>query len=205
MKITDSKFVGSYPRHDIVPPLGLPEIAIGGKSNVGKSALINSLLNRKNLAQISKTPGKTKLLNLFVISGINRKEILSFMDLPGYGYAKVPPSMRQEWQSIVEGYIENARDLKGLLLLIDSRRGVEEREIQLIEYLLHNNRAVCPVLTKSDKLKKSEATEVVRQTTEILKEFSENIHYPILHSSKERKGNDLIWRWINERIRNESK
>ncbi len=204
MKITGSKFVGSYPRYDLAPSLGVPEIAFGGKSNVGKSSLINSLLNRKNLAQISKTPGKTRLLNLFVVSGGNGKPMVGFMDLPGYGYAKVSTSLRREWQAIIEGYIENSAGLKGFILLIDSRRGVEDRELQLIDYLIRNGRRVCPVLTKSDKLKKNQIAVLVREATAKLISYGDRVHYPILHSSKSGQGNDLIWRWMNERIRNES-
>ncbi|MEE9554559.1 MAG: hypothetical protein V3W18_09700, partial [candidate division Zixibacteria bacterium] len=138
------------------------------------------------------------------INGGNRKPAVGFMDLPGYGYAKVSASMRKEWQSIIEGYIENSANLKGFMLLIDSRRGAGEREIQLIDYLLACARQVCPVLTKSDKLKKSQLTAIVRETTEILKKYDDRVHYPILHSSKKGQGNELIWRWMNERIRNES-
>ncbi len=204
MKITDSKFVGSYPRHDLAPTMGLPQIAIAGKSNVGKSSLINSLLNRKNLARISKTPGKTRELNLFTIHGNKGKPLISFMDLPGYGYAKVSASLRDDWQTLVEGYLENCGDLKGVIMLIDSRRGVENRDLQLIEYLLRCRQPACPVLTKGDKLTRSQAANMVRDTTEALRHYGQPIHYPILHSSKDGFGNDLIWRWITERINDES-
>jgi GTP-binding protein len=126
------------------------------------------------------------------------------VDLPGYGYARVPEAMRQSWRKLVEGYIETSRSLKGFILLIDSRRGVEDEELQLVEYLLSLDKRICPVLTKSDKLTRNQGSEVVKRTMEVLGGFGENIDYPILHSSKNGKGNGLIWRWMSERINDES-
>jgi GTP-binding protein len=203
MKITESKFVGSYPGYENAPRPGLPEIAVGGRSNVGKSSLINSLLNRKNLAQTSKDPGKTKLLNYFEIMTKGGKPIMHFVDLPGYGYAKVSIHMRRGWKSLVEGYIEGSPNLKGFLLLVDSRRGVENEEIQLVEYLVDNGRPVFPVLTKCDKLKKNQRAEVVRNTVEALTSYGDAVFFPVLHSAKNGTGNDMIWRWMNERISDE--
>lgn len=204
MRFGSARFVGSYPDYKQAPRLGLPEIAIGGRSNVGKSSLINSLVNRKKLAQISKTPGKTRLLIFFALSGQNEKEELFLVDLPGYGYARVPESIRRSWQTLVERYIEASHYLKGFILLIDSRRGVENEELQLVEYLLSLDKKICPVLTKSDKLKRSQGSEVVKKTMDILGRFGENVHYPILHSSKNGRGNMPIWRWMRERISDES-
>lgn len=204
MRLASARFVGSYPDYKQAPRVGLPEIAIGGRSNVGKSSLINSLVKRKKLAQISKTPGKTRLLIFFALSGQNGKEGLFLVDLPGYGYARVPESMRQSWRKLVEGYIEASHYLRGFILLIDSRRGVENEELQLVEYLLSLDKKICPVLTKSDKLTRSQGSEVVKKTVEILGRFGENVHYPILHSSKNGRGNGPIWRWMSERINDES-
>jgi GTP-binding protein len=204
MRFTSARFVGSYPDHKQASRLGLPEIAIGGRSNVGKSSLINSLVKRKKLAQISKTPGKTRLLIFFALSDQYGKEKLFLVDLPGYGYARVPESMRQSWQALVEKYLEASKYLKGFILLIDSRRGIEDEELQLVEYLLSLDKKICPVLTKSDKLTRNQGGEVVKRTMEVLGGFGENINYPILHSSKNGKGNGLIWRWMSERINDES-
>jgi len=204
MRFTDATFAGSFPDYEKAPKTGLSEIAFGGRSNVGKSSLLNSLLKRKELARISKTPGKTRLLNFFVLSDKEGKPLACFVDLPGFGYAKVSAAERKSWQSMVERYIEKSSLLKGFLLLIDSRRGVQEEEHQLVEYLLHQGKMVCPVLTKSDKLNRSQKADVVKKTTEILGPFGENVNYPILHSSKDGMGNDLIWRWMNERINDES-
>lgn len=203
MRFRDARFAGSYPDYKKASGFGLSEIAFGGRSNVGKSSLLNSLLNRKNLAQTSKTPGKTRLLNFFIVSGKGGKPQICFVDLPGFGYARVSVTMRRSWQSLVEGYIGQSSNLKGFLLLIDSRRGVNEEEILLVEYLLHHGKMVCPILTKSDKLNKTQKTDVVRETTKVLERFGEKVCFPILHSSKDGTGNDLIWTWMNERINDE--
>lgn len=204
MRFIEARFVGSFPDYALAPKTGLSEIAIGGRSNVGKSSLINSLLNRKNLARTSKAPGRTRLLNLFRISGKGGRSAVCLVDLPGYGYAKVATSIRQAWGDMVEGYIEKSTNLVGFLLLIDSRRGVEDEEVQLIEYLLAHGRKICPVMTKSDKLNRSEKSRIAATTAEALREFGGAVHHPILHSSKEKTGNDQIWSWVNERINNES-
>ncbi len=176
----------------------MPEIAIGGRSNVGKSSLINSLLNRKKLAKIAKTPGKTRLLNYFVILNEKGKEELYFVDLPGYGYARVPTAERKSWKNLIEGYIENSPGLRGFVLLIDSRRGVEPPELEFIEYLLMHKKRVCPVLTKSDKLSRQAGTEVAREAARLIMPLGDKVSFPILHSSEKKIGNDLVWRWIDE-------
>lgn len=200
MKFEQAKFIGSFPDHRQAPRTGLPEIAVGGRSNVGKSSLINSLMRRKRLAQISKTPGKTRLLNYYTVSNDKDKPVLHLVDLPGYGYARVSAATREGWKSLIEGYIEGARKLQGFILLIDSRRGLEDEETQLIEYLLSQQRPVCPVLTKADKLSRRACVDVTRHTVASLKPFGPDVYPPILHSSVQRSGNDLIWRWIDERI-----
>jgi GTP-binding protein len=200
MKISQAKFVGSFPDYKKAPRTGLPEIAFGGRSNVGKSSLLNSLVKRKSLAQISKDPGKTRLLNYYVLESMAGKETVYFVDLPGYGYARVSKEIRQGWKRLIENYIEESQELKGFVILIDSRRGLQEEEIQLIEYLLLKKRRVCPVLTKSDKLTRQESTAAVREAAKILMSMGENVHLPVLHSSAKKVGNELIWRWIDERI-----
>jgi GTP-binding protein len=200
MRISQAKFVGSFPDYKKAPRTGLPEIAFGGRSNVGKSSLLNTLVKRKSLAQISKDPGKTRLLNYYALVNMAGKEAAYFVDLPGYGYARVSKEIRHGWKKLIEEYIEESRELKGFVMLIDSRRGLQEEETQLIEYLLLKNRRVCPVLTKADKLTRQEGTEIVRETSKILMPLGERLHLPVLHSSVKKTGNDLIWRWIDERI-----
>jgi GTP-binding protein len=200
MRYSKARYLASYPDYKLAPKAGLPEIAFGGRSNVGKSSLLNSLLNQNKLAQISKTPGKTRLLNYFAVTDNKNKDKLHFVDLPGYGYAKVSREMRNSWKGLIEGYLENSQHLKGFLLLIDCRRGIQEEDIQLIEYLHSLGKNVCPILTKSDKLKQQQRTLVLRESTEVLMRIGEDL-FPVLHSAKTGEGNDLIWRWIGERIK----
>ena len=203
MKLGQARFIGSFPAYDQAPKINVPEIAIGGRSNVGKSSLMNSLLNRKNLAQVSKTPGKTRMLNYFAVCDNKGQEKFLFVDLPGYGYARVSTGERLNWKVLVEGFIENSRRLRGFILLIDSRRGLQKYEQELIAYLLTHGVNTCPVLTKADKLSRQEGSELVRTTASVLKGYGDNVHFPILHSSIEKTGNEIIWRWIVERINDE--
>jgi GTP-binding protein len=205
MKVKEAKFVGSFPDFRKAPKLEIPEIAFGGRSNVGKSSVINTLLRRKNLAQISKTPGKTQLLNYYVLINEAGKEALYFVDLPGFGYARVPAEIRRSWKKLTEEYIEKSSRLKGFALLIDSRRGLQDEEIQLIEYLLLQKRKICPILTKIDKLSRQELSEVVKATSGLLYPMGTEIAPPIIHSSLKKTGNEEIWRWIHERINNADK
>lgn len=204
MKFTNARYLASYPNYKLVPQTGLPEIAVGGRSNVGKSSLLNSLLSRKKLAQISKTPGKTRLLNYFAIMDGKDIDRLYFVDLPGYGYAKVSREMRTGWKELIEEYLEKSQHLRGFLLLMDSRRGIQEDDLQLTEYLLHLGKKICPILTKSDKLGRQQRSQVMKKTAEVLSGMGGDDLLPILHSSKTGEGNDLIRRWIDERISDET-
>lgn len=128
----------------------MPEIAIAGRSNVGKSSLINGLLNRRRLAKVSNTPGRTQLLNFFVVN-----EAFGICDLPGYGYAKAPKAVRAKWGAMIETYLSERDSLRALLLLMDVRREPGEWETQLIHWASHHGFAVVPVVTKIDKLSRS--------------------------------------------------
>lgn len=126
---------------------GLPEIAVAGRSNVGKSSLINTLVNRHRLAKVSNTPGRTQLLNFFMVD-----DRFVLCDLPGYGYAKVPPHIKAQWGRMIERYLAERGPLKALLLLMDARRTPGDWERDLITWISHHGRAVLPVVTKIDKL-----------------------------------------------------
>ncbi|MBU0692483.1 ribosome biogenesis GTP-binding protein YihA/YsxC [bacterium] len=148
VKIPHAEFVLSCPRVELSPKLKLPEIAFAGRSNVGKSSLINSLLNRKRLALTARTPGKTRLLNYFKIGG----NLCYFVDLPGYGYAKVSKEMQAEWGDYIEAYLRDSTHLKLVVLILDIRHGPTELDRQMINALSIFQRSWIAVMTKSDKL-----------------------------------------------------
>ncbi|NOT58164.1 MAG: YihA family ribosome biogenesis GTP-binding protein [Deltaproteobacteria bacterium] len=150
MKITSAEFAGAGARPGTYPKLPHPEIAFAGRSNVGKSSLINRLLDRK-IARTSMTPGRTQQLNFFVIN-----QALTFVDLPGYGYAKVSKQDRAQWQHLIEDYLIAAEHLRGVVSIVDIRRGPEDEEEALWEFLAYHHRPVLVVATKCDKLKRSE-------------------------------------------------
>jgi GTP-binding protein len=130
-----------------IPKLSYPEIAFAGRSNVGKSSLLNRLVGQRKLARVSKTPGRTQQINFFLID-----ERLVFVDLPGYGFARVPAHVQQEWKHLVETYVSTRRKLRAVAVIVDLRRGVEADDAQLLAYLhAHGIRAIL-VATKADKL-----------------------------------------------------
>jgi GTP-binding protein len=147
MNIHNAHFVKSVTQLDQKPKPSLPEIAVIGRSNVGKSSLINTLFNRKNLAKISSTPGKTRLINYFSIDNS-----LYFVDLPGYGYAKLSKKMRQNWKRDIENYLKNNQFLRLVFLILDSRHEIMENDRMMIEWLEFFDVPFIFVLTKSDKI-----------------------------------------------------
>ncbi|MCP4634803.1 MAG: YihA family ribosome biogenesis GTP-binding protein [candidate division Zixibacteria bacterium] len=149
------EYIGSFPDYlkAQIPPY--PQIAIAGRSNVGKSTLINKITNRKSIAKVSSTPGKTRLLNFFEI---NNKYLI--VDLPGYGYAKVSKKERDTWKPMVEGFLTNSDKLRGLVLLIDGRRGFQKEEEDLLDFCNHIELKTAIVFTKCDKLNQSQKTKL---------------------------------------------
>ena len=154
MNINNVRFVKSITRLDQKPNPSLPEIAVIGRSNVGKSSLINTLFNRKNLAKISSTPGKTRLINYFSVDNT-----LYFVDLPGYGYAKLSKKMRQDWQRDIENYLKNSHFLKLVFLILDSRHEIMENDRMMVEWLEFFAVPFVFVLTKSDKISNNQYRE----------------------------------------------
>ena len=151
--VSKVEFVGGYTKTGHYPPLVYPEIAFAGRSNVGKSSLINRLLGRR-IARTGSTPGRTRQLNFFAID-----DALTFVDLPGYGYAKVSKSERRNWQKMVEGYLIGSPNLRGVVIIIDIRRGLEDEEAALVTFLRHHKRPFVFVATKCDKVKPNERTQ----------------------------------------------
>jgi GTP-binding protein len=191
MNILSAEFVTSAVRLSQYPPAEFPEIAFAGKSNVGKSSLINVLVNRKHLVKTSSTPGRTQLVNFFQINGQ-----LMFVDLPGYGYAKVPPAIQKSWKPMIETYLSERPALKAVVMILDIRRTPDEKDRYLIDWLDHHGIAVIPVLTKTDKLKSSQQ---VRQAAIVAAATGISRDRFILFSAKTRIGRERIWDAI-ERI-----
>ena len=188
MKITSAEFIKSAVDPSQYPDDLLPEVAFVGRSNVGKSSLINTLVNRRNLARTSNTPGRTQLVNFFVINGA-----LSFVDLPGYGYAKVPLSVKKGWRGMIEGYLEGRQSLRLVVLILDIRREPSENDDMLIEWLCSKQISVVFVLTKSDKLSRSRVNMARREIGKHLAVPHDNL---LPFSAKTRSGKDEIWRVI---------
>jgi GTP-binding protein len=147
LRITACEFSGSYFQPKLLPSDRRPQIAFAGRSNVGKSTLLNSLVGRRKLAKVSSTPGKTRSINFYLVN--NR---YYFVDLPGYGYAKVPEKVRLSWQKLVEDYLTGSPHLIGLILILDGRRELTPQDRQLVEWLSIRRLPVLAVVTKSDKL-----------------------------------------------------
>jgi GTP-binding protein len=188
MKIQSAEFLQSiYPR-DKYPPGRYPEVAFAGRSNVGKSSLINTLVNRKGLARISSTPGKTQSINFYLVNGS-----LCLVDLPGYGYAKVPEQMRKQWNPLIEDYCRTRKNLRGVVVIIDARVSPTPLDISLIEWLRDLSLPALIVMTKTDKLSKNKMAQAMRQTAEVLSIDPEQI---IPFSAHTGKGKKELWQGI---------
>ena len=155
MRITKAKFITSAPSLKECPDLNLPELALIGRSNVGKSSFINALVNINGLAKTSNTPGKTKLINLF-----NINEQFIFADLPGYGYAKVSAKEQNKWQKSLEEYLLKRNSLKCLIQLIDSRHPVQNNDLQMTEWINYNKLPCFCIATKVDQISRSQINKV---------------------------------------------
>ena len=194
MKIHSAEFLLSASTTRQFPAATLPEIAFAGRSNVGKSTLINSLLNRKKLVKTSATPGKTQLINFFKIN-----DQFYFVDLPGYGYAKVPESVRRKWQNLVEAYLSERETLRNVVLIIDCRHNPTVQDRQLLEWLEYYQRPSLIVASKIDKLKRGQVQKHLQKIKHDLSIES----VPLGHSSMHYGRRDEIWKklvpWIKIR------
>jgi GTP-binding protein len=153
-----ARFVISAAQPSDFPPPTLPEVAVVGRSNVGKSSLINALVGQPGLARTSRTPGRTRLINWFEIDGR-----FHLVDLPGYGYAEVSQAMRDSWRPLIERYLADRTSLAGVLLLIDVRRGVQDEELDFVPWLAERAMPVAVALTKADKLPKNKRMLEIRR------------------------------------------
>lgn len=174
----------------------LPEIAVAGRSNVGKSSLLNHLFNVKGLVKTSATPGKTQAINFFVAD-----DMLAFVDLPGYGFAKVPLEVRKEWGPMVQNYFSNRKMLKMVLFLFDIRRVPNEEDFHLIEWAANQDLALLLILTKTDKVNHKEKRDF---TARILQAFpSANLHH-IHYSVLKNQGRSELMAILNDALQGES-
>ena len=191
MKINSAEFILSASTTRQFPAPTLPEIAFAGRSNVGKSTLSNSLLNRKKLVETSATPGKTQLINFFKIN-----EQFYFVDLPGYGYAKVPEGVRRKWQNLVEAYLSERETLRNVVLIIDCRHNPTVQDRQLLEWLEYYQRPSLIVASKIDKLKRGQ----VRKNLEKIKHDLSIDSIPVGHSSIQFGRREEIWKKLASSI-----
>ena len=189
MKVTSAEFLKSaFNEADWPADERLPEIAFMGRSNVGKSSVINSLLKVKGLARTSGTPGRTQALNFFEINKRFR-----FVDLPGYGYARVPRNMREAWGEMITNYLAKRRGLVLSIHIVDSRHEPTNLDVQLNEWLLFNAKPQVVVATKSDKLSQNELRKNMERIRHAL-----NVERVIAYSATSGKGREEVWRTIEE-------
>ncbi len=191
MRPRSARFVISASRPEEFPTADLPEVAFAGRSNVGKSSLINTLAGTEGLARTSRTPGRTRLLNWFRIDPMKGKP-LYFVDLPGYGYAAVDRGMRESWRPLMERYLSDRPALRAVVLLIDIRRGPEDEELDFAPWLMERGITVIPVITKVDKLGKAQRLPIASR---VRKELGLK-RDPVLFSASEGLGIDELWRPI---------
>ncbi|MBC8200196.1 MAG: YihA family ribosome biogenesis GTP-binding protein [Desulfobacterales bacterium] len=192
MKIKSAEFITSAVKPTQYPPPVLPEIAFSGRSNVGKSSLINTLLNRKRLVKTSSTPGRTQLINFFLINSA-----FCFVDLPGYGYARVPASVQKKWGPMVETYFLIRETLKGVVLIMDVRRTPGMEELEFIAWLSSFGIPPILVLTKIDKLSK---TKQIKQKITIAETLNVDKDNLILFSAKTGRGKNDVWNAVEKLI-----
>ena len=192
MLIKNARFLKSMKKKGDYPETGLPEIAICGKSNVGKSSLINYLTNNYKLAKVSSTPGKTRLVNFFVIN-----ETFMLVDLPGYGFAKVSHSEKDSWSEMVEGYLKTSQQLKALLILLDIRHKPTADDKLMFDWAALFGLSVIIVATKADKIAKTKRPAALKQLAQAVGD----IEYPVVAvSSQTRLGAEALLDEIEKAI-----
>ncbi|MEK3991372.1 MULTISPECIES: ribosome biogenesis GTP-binding protein YihA/YsxC [Robertmurraya] len=189
MKVTSSEIVISAVKPDQYPVEPIPEFALAGRSNVGKSSFINKMLNRKGLARISSKPGKTQTLNFYIVN-----EVLHFVDVPGYGYAKVSKKEREAWGKMLETYLTTREQLKAVLLIVDLRHPPTADDIMMYDFLKHYEIPCIVIATKADKISKTKRAQHLKITKEKLELHP---HDTIIQFSSETgEGKDKAWATI---------
>jgi GTP-binding protein len=192
MKILAAEFVTGAAQPSQFPRSVLPEVAFAGKSNVGKSSLINALLNRKHLVKTSSTPGKTREINFFRIN-----DAFLFVDLPGYGYAEAPKAVQQGWQLLLETYLTEREPLRGVVLIVDARHEPSPLDRRLKDFLDSHGIPLLLVASKADKVSRNESAA---QLARIAAGF-DLLEPPLAYSSKTGLGRDALWMRLNAWLR----
>lgn len=193
MKILKAEFIKSAVWPPQYPPGVLPEIAFVGRSNVGKSSLMNTLVGRRSLAKTSNTPGRTQLINFFTVN-----ESISFVDLPGYGFAKVSQSIKKDWGDMMESYLRERQNLAMVILILDIRRDPSNDDLSLRNWLENYRIPYLYVLTKTDKLSNNQVIgrqKIIERSLEV--DLQNEI---ILFSAKTQKGKEHLWHLIENHL-----
>ncbi|AJY76042.1 ribosome biogenesis GTP-binding protein YihA/YsxC [Paenibacillus beijingensis] len=189
MKITQAEFIISAVQPHQYPDDALPEIALAGRSNVGKSSLINRMIQRKNLARTSSQPGKTQQLNYYRVN-----DQVYFVDFPGYGYAKVSKSQREAWGGMIERYLQQREPLKLVLLIVDIRHPPSADDVLMYGWLKHFDIPLCVVATKADKIPRGKWDKHIRMIRDKLQ--ADPRDRVVLFSSETGNGRDQLWEVI---------
>ncbi|MBQ1274152.1 MAG: ribosome biogenesis GTP-binding protein YihA/YsxC [Cellulosilyticum sp.] len=193
MNVTKAEMIITAGMTSQFPVHNMPEIAFAGKSNVGKSSLLNAMLNRRALARTSSQPGKTQTINFYSV-----QDTFMFVDLPGYGYAKVSKSERERWGKLIEGYLQKREQLQKIILLIDIRHEVGSNDKMMYDWIKHYHNEVIVVATKMDKIKRS---QVQKQLSVIRKGLGLSGEDKLIaFSSETKQGKEELWKVIEECI-----
>lgn len=189
MIVKNTQFIKSATRPAHYPEGNLPEIAFAGRSNVGKSSLVNVLVNRKSLVRTSSTPGRTQLINFFQVN-----DDFMLVDLPGYGYAKVPLAVKKDWRPMMETYLAKRANLRGVVLILDIRRVPNEDDLQMLAWLRAYSIPPIVVITKCDKLSKNERARQTAVITATLRIEKGDLTF---FSALSKEGKDAVWARID--------
>ena len=193
MKVNQVKLIGSAVSTQQFPPDNLPEIVLVGRSNVGKSSLINCLIERNGFAHTSSKPGKTQTLNFYEINGKMR-----LVDVPGYGYARVSKQERERFGAMIESYLETRQELRGAIQLVDSRHKPTDDDVTMHQYLQYYQIPLLTVLTKVDKVKSNQRAKNLKLIVNTLQSNDEAMRF---FSSQTHEGRDEVWQWINQQVK----
>lgn len=186
-------FLSAHKLSDLPPPAGV-EVAFAGRSNAGKSSALNTLANHNRLAYVSKQPGRTQLINFFTL-GNDR----FLVDLPGYGYAKVPEAMRKHWQDVLSRYLMERTSIAGLVIVMDSRHPLTPLDIQMLNWFSHSGKPVHALLTKSDKLSRNEANQTLMKVQKAIVQYVPDATVQLFSSLKKQgveEAENVLGKWL---------